>query len=1716
MATEQDRLVTVVEVVDRYSKELDKMRSEFQKTTQQMEKTSKDILKVGEASGSGTDGLSKLVSSFFNLKNVMTTLAISAAINTIKDIGLKCIQAASDMKELENITTQVFEKSSEEIQRWADSIDQNVGRSIYKLQNYASVYGSMFKGAGFETDVFKEWSKDLTKLTADFSSFFNVADDEAFTAIKGVLTGETEAMKRYGFILNETTMAEYAHAHGIKEKWSNLSEAEKMQLRYNALMEKTAHIQGDAERTIDGYANQLKVAEAHMTNIAGALGEKMLPAAEGALHMFNGFAQAVENFVKAKNVNDYLFAYDQEKEKIEELWKSYEQLSKKKLDGLATTKDEQDRLKLYEQLASLYPDIIGKIGSEAENYQKVGNAISDVIGNLKEKILLQMNEDVIAKYTKQIKDLEKQTKELYMNLEPLKLEIKGKFGVDVANIFTEKVQELAENFAKTGFGEGELRKVIQEELDRNKFKGDKEIATDKIMNLITQSYKAYTQGNENLSKIESLEREQANEIKMNNASLENWISISQGNHAETKYFLGKQQVLMNDLHRRVEDTIVTVTDAQGNIIWDNIQQHLQTRAVISQYSKTMSSYINTVIRGQKTTIGTYEVTTNGKKSQRWEVTTPNGRHVFDSEAAAQNFVSATPNKAPSLPKNIGGGGSPKLKRGGGGGGGSKSKGGSSGSGGSKKEEKNKWESQIESLTKSLKELQEPIDNFRHQIEELNRQINAIEVEKAWLSSDYGTGKVSESFSKELEGLKKQYEIALEARDTETVQVLKGQIEAKEFEISQSNFIEGMLSDVKKRIDELKFRYGNENEKDLETLIEFNEKSSQLYSLVLEDINKRQENGVITELEAQQEVGKIFDNMLEDALKLKQYDHFINNKIGKMVNDLDELEFKHKEDEETVKVKMSALNGNHLEKLDTYINIIEQQRDDYIEKLVEWHRQLNIKNLTPEQRKRIEEQIQGLEEKIEDFVEIINNERLFSDLAQSLASLDFGDSLNENITKAIENKVIEVNKKNEKYLEVTGDITEILAEKVENLDGLVTTEDIEKLRNEIIDEQIKLYEEKNEVEKAEILRKIRFNNKMEELDNQLGKLGDIFSQLGAITGSKSMQSMGSIIGGIQKFGNTVTGSGITSFGGFLDLFKGKFNIGNWLKGTSIITSGIGIVTSFLNFGKDAKKKVKEENEQKRQRAEQQYISDLSKSEELIKAIKDLTNSLQEAVVKIIENIAENTSDKNIQKQAKYYSDLISTTGNMYNDNIVASGHSDRRKRKRLRKVTISDYSNFNMGFEEFFGEIWQNWKRDSDSLQKFYDQYVSLFNIDELRRRMGVSVLDKHNMEQVKKNFLAFIESMRVMESYAKSLPKNGVLASFEGINVSDVFQRRKEYEDQLTNIYKSMGRNPEDYKLEIIQKVNEMIQGDRVIVTAFEQVRHTTVEELSKGNKAIDGLAKGLENYFNNLRKNLSKVMYDGYFQDFEESYTQRFENIANKLADFRLQGGHDIKKFARENLSFEDLFLRLRSVNNINNDMKEVIQQLRQQARNAGLGEDIINSMFPEEKISEKASKIESALKSAMEKALDTSSYNQFTMSLGESIYQNVKDGLVEAFVQSSKHKQLMEKYFIDEEYKSLIDRAETFKEAYDIIKKRQDFVENRLKAEGLDFRGTDAKTGEYLGGMKTQEDYARTRIANEQASFNFNFNLENKGFLAVDELMTFIKKEVKQFLHKSKKEEV
>ena len=132
------KLKTVIEVVDKYSKEL----KDFSK---KINETNDELKKLQDNFGKGSDGAKKLSDSLGMIKKVGVAAAVLYVGNKIKDLGKFAIESASKMDELANVTRQVFESSTKEIEQWAKTIDREVGRSIYQMQNFASVYGSMFK-----------------------------------------------------------------------------------------------------------------------------------------------------------------------------------------------------------------------------------------------------------------------------------------------------------------------------------------------------------------------------------------------------------------------------------------------------------------------------------------------------------------------------------------------------------------------------------------------------------------------------------------------------------------------------------------------------------------------------------------------------------------------------------------------------------------------------------------------------------------------------------------------------------------------------------------------------------------------------------------------------------------------------------------------------------------------------------------------------------------------------------------------------------------------------------------------------------------------------------------------------------------------------------------------------------------------------------------------------------------------------------------------------------------------------------------------------------------------------------------------------------------------------------------------------------------------------------------------------------------------------------
>ena len=517
------KLKTVIEVVDKYSKEL----KDFSK---KINETNDELKKLQDNFGKGSDGAKKLSDSLGMIKKVGVAAAVLYVGNKIKDLGKFAIESASKMDELANVTRQVFESSTKEIEQWAKTIDREVGRSIYQMQNFASVYGSMFKSAGFDTSFFKQISKDLATFTADFSSFFNVTDDEAFTAIKGALTGETEALKRYGLILNDTTMAEYALAQGIKEKWQNLDTATKMQLRYNKLMEMTTYIQGDASRTIDGYANSLKKAEGLIDNIATAMGQKLLPFATKVVHMFNGIAEAVDDMLSKKSSTDYLFDFAMEKQNLEDLKDRYVELSKMYLEGLGTPESERERNELYQKLLAMYPDLIGAIGNEANKYLEVASAIDKVIGKLKEKILAQAQDNFLSKQLEVAKKYEDTIVKAEAKYNEKNAEIMAKQKINADYLLNDNLMKELKG-QKDEYSKKKLLKKRLEEAGVQKITSD--MVNDFYRGYAEKSYVANlakAQKETQESELKKLDKQQAEELKIIKNGLDTIEKFNRGHN----------------------------------------------------------------------------------------------------------------------------------------------------------------------------------------------------------------------------------------------------------------------------------------------------------------------------------------------------------------------------------------------------------------------------------------------------------------------------------------------------------------------------------------------------------------------------------------------------------------------------------------------------------------------------------------------------------------------------------------------------------------------------------------------------------------------------------------------------------------------------------------------------------------------------------------------------------------------------------------------------------------------------------------------------------------------------------------------------------------------------------------------------------------------------------------------------------------------------------
>lgn len=118
---------------------------------------------------------------------------------------------------------------------------------------------SVSNAQGVSSDKGKIMAQNLTQLAGDMASFYNTTAEETGNALESVYTGLTLSLKKYGIVLTEANLNQFAMEKGLGKTVNQMNQAEKATLRYNYVMSQMAKVQGDFSRTSMSWANQLRI-----------------------------------------------------------------------------------------------------------------------------------------------------------------------------------------------------------------------------------------------------------------------------------------------------------------------------------------------------------------------------------------------------------------------------------------------------------------------------------------------------------------------------------------------------------------------------------------------------------------------------------------------------------------------------------------------------------------------------------------------------------------------------------------------------------------------------------------------------------------------------------------------------------------------------------------------------------------------------------------------------------------------------------------------------------------------------------------------------------------------------------------------------------------------------------------------------------------------------------------------------------------------------------------------------------------------------------------------------------------------------------------------------------------------------------------------------------------------------------------------------------------
>ena len=219
------------------------------------------------------NGSKQLENSFgTTFKKIGVMAAAAFSVKAITDFMGSCLKLGSNLTEVQNVVDTAFPTMSQQVNDFAKSAIEAFGLSETMAKKYMGTFGAMANSFGYAEKEALEMSETLTKLVGDVASFYNITQDEAYTRLSAVFTGETEALKELGVVMTQAALDQYALANGFGKTTAKMTEQEKVALRYAFVQDQLSLATGDFIKTQDSWANQTRILSLRFESLKASLG----------------------------------------------------------------------------------------------------------------------------------------------------------------------------------------------------------------------------------------------------------------------------------------------------------------------------------------------------------------------------------------------------------------------------------------------------------------------------------------------------------------------------------------------------------------------------------------------------------------------------------------------------------------------------------------------------------------------------------------------------------------------------------------------------------------------------------------------------------------------------------------------------------------------------------------------------------------------------------------------------------------------------------------------------------------------------------------------------------------------------------------------------------------------------------------------------------------------------------------------------------------------------------------------------------------------------------------------------------------------------------------------------------------------------------------------------------------------------------------------------